>query len=154
MVTTPLENRWRAALAGRTAVISGGSRGIGLAIGCVLGRAGCNVALLAKTDRPHPKLEGTVHTAAAAIEQSGGRALAVVGDVRNEEDVARCVAAAAARFGGVDLVVNNASAIALQPIGELGPPTWAWASPSMRSSARTREPRSRRSAVPARSTTA
>jgi citronellol/citronellal dehydrogenase len=121
MVTTPLENRWRAALAGRTAVISGGSRGIGLAIGCVLGRAGCNVALLAKTDRPHPKLEGTVHTAAAAIEQSGGRALAVVGDVRNEEDVARCVAAAAARFGGVDLVVNNASAIALQPVGELAP---------------------------------
>lgn len=116
-----LEDRWRAALAGRTAIVSGGSRGIGLAIGCALGRAGCNVVLLAKTDRQHPRLDGTVHTAAAAVEQAGGRALAVVGDVRSGEDVARAVDGAAERFGGVDLVVCNASAIALQPLAELEP---------------------------------
>jgi citronellol/citronellal dehydrogenase len=120
-VNTQLEAGWRATLTGRTAVISGGSRGIGLAIGRALGRAGCNVVLLAKTDRPHPKLEGTVHTAAAAIERDGGRALAVVGDVRDAADVDRCVAAADERYGGIDLVINNAGAIALQTIGELPP---------------------------------
>ena len=70
-------------------IISGGSRGIGLAIALRAAADGANVALLAKTDQPHPKLEGTVHTAAAEIEEAGGGALAIVGDVRNEEDVAR-----------------------------------------------------------------
>ena len=108
-------------LAGRTAVISGGSRGIGLAIGVALGRAGCNVALLAKTDTPHPKLPGTVHSAAEQIVEAGGRALAHVGDVRSEEDVERCVARTVERFGGIDMVINNASAIALAPIADLPP---------------------------------
>jgi citronellol/citronellal dehydrogenase len=109
------------ALAGLTAVISGASRGIGLAIGTALGRAGCNVTLLAKTDAPHPTLPGTVHTAAEQVADAGGAALAVVGDVRREEDVERCVEATLARFGAIDLVVNNASAIALAPIRDLPP---------------------------------
>jgi citronellol/citronellal dehydrogenase len=94
-------------------IISGGSRGIGLAIALRAARDGANVALLAKTDQPHPKLEGTVHTAAAEIEEAGGGALAVVGDVRNEEDVTRAVAETVERFGGIDIAVNNASAINL-----------------------------------------
>lgn len=98
-------------LADRTLVVSGGSRGIGLAIGLGAARLGANVVLLAKTSEPHPKLPGTVHTAVAEIEAAGGKGLAVVGDVRNEEDVQRAVDAAVERFGGVDVVVNNASAI-------------------------------------------
>jgi citronellol/citronellal dehydrogenase len=105
----------------RTVVMSGGSRGIGLAIALAVARAGANVALLAKTDEPHPRLPGTVHTAAEEIEAAGGTALPVVGDVRDEEQVARFVAAAAERFGGVDVVVNNASAINLAPIADLEP---------------------------------
>jgi citronellol/citronellal dehydrogenase len=100
-------------LAGRTVVISGGSRGIGLAIGIGAARQGANVVLLAKTDTPHPRLPRTVHTAAAEVEAAGGKALAVVGDVRREEDVQRVVDAAVQRFGGVDVCVNNASAIAV-----------------------------------------
>jgi citronellol/citronellal dehydrogenase len=100
-------------LAGRTLIMSGGSRGIGLAIARRAARDGANVVLLAKTAEPHPKLEGTVHTAAAEIEAAGGRALAVVGDVRNDGDVAGAVAAAVDRFGGIDIVVNNASALDL-----------------------------------------
>jgi citronellol/citronellal dehydrogenase len=103
----------------RTVVISGGSRGIGLAIGLAAARRGANVVLLAKTDTPHPRLPGTVHTAAADVEAAGGKALAVVGDVRREEDVARAVDAAVQRFGGIDVCVNNASAIATQPTAEL-----------------------------------
>ncbi|MBV9515595.1 MAG: NAD(P)-dependent oxidoreductase [Mycobacteriaceae bacterium] len=103
------------ALADRTLVISGGSRGIGLAIGIGAARRGANVVLLAKTDQPHPKLPGTVHTAAAEIEAAGGKAAAVVGDVRNPDDVRRCVEVAVDRFGGVDVCVNNASAIATEP---------------------------------------
>ncbi|OBI89393.1 NAD(P)-dependent oxidoreductase [Mycobacterium sp. 1245805.9] len=102
-------------LADRTVVISGGSRGIGLAIGIAAARQGANVVLLAKTDTPHPRLPGTVHTAAADVEAAGGKALAVVGDVRREEDVQRAVDAAVQRFGGVDVCVNNASAIAVDP---------------------------------------
>ncbi|MET1059552.1 MAG: NAD(P)-dependent oxidoreductase [Nocardioides sp.] len=100
-------------LAGRTMIMSGGSRGIGLAIAKRAARDGANVVLLAKTAEPHPKLEGTVHTAAAEIEEAGGQALAVVGDVRNDGDVADAVAAAVDRFGGIDIVVNNASALDL-----------------------------------------
>lgn len=103
------------ALADRTLVISGASRGIGLAIGLAAAQRGANVVLLAKTDTPHPKLPGTVHTAAAEVEAAGGKALAVVGDVRNEDDVQRAVDAAVQRFGGVDVCVNNASAIATEP---------------------------------------
>jgi citronellol/citronellal dehydrogenase len=101
--------------------MSGGSRGIGLAIAKRAAREGAKVALLAKTDQPHPKLEGTVHTAAAEIEAAGGEALAIVGDVRSDESVADAVAQTVKRFGGIDVVVNNASAINLVPIGDLEP---------------------------------
>lgn len=103
----------------RTILMSGGSRGIGLAIALRAARDGANVVLLAKTGEPHPKLDGTVHTAAAEIEAAGGRALAVVGDVRDDADVARAVEAAVDRFGGIDVVVNNASAIDLSGTREL-----------------------------------
>ena len=98
---------------GRTLFISGGSRGIGLAIALRAARDGANVALVAKTAEPHPKLEGTVYTAAAQIEAAGGHALPVVGDVRDEAQVERAVALAVERFGGIDVCVNNASAINL-----------------------------------------
>jgi citronellol/citronellal dehydrogenase len=93
--------------------MSGGSRGIGLAIALAAARDGANVALLAKTDQPHPKLEGTIHTAAAVIEAAGGRALPLVVDVREEASVAAAIARTAETFGGIDIVVNNASAISL-----------------------------------------
>jgi len=98
-------------LNGRTMVMSGGSRGIGLATALAFARRGGNVALLAKTDRPHPNLPGTLHTAVAAIREAGGGAVGVLGDVRSEEDTATLVKTAVAEFGGVDIVVNNASAI-------------------------------------------
>ena len=100
-------------LAGTTMIMSGGSRGIGLAIALRAARDGANVVLLAKTSEPHPRLEGTVHTAAQEIVAAGGQALAVVGDVRVDDDVARAVDAAVERFGGIDVVVNNASALDL-----------------------------------------
>ncbi|MFF9113736.1 SDR family oxidoreductase [Streptomyces sp. NPDC014805] len=100
-------------LAGRTLLMSGGSRGIGLAIAVAAARRGANVILLAKTDTPHPRLSGTIHTAAAQIEAAGGRALAVVGDVRDESSVQRAVERGVERFGGIDIVVNNASALAV-----------------------------------------
>ena len=99
----------------RTLVVSGGSRGIGLAIALGAAKLGANVVLLAKTAEPHPKLPGTVHTAVAEVEAAGGKGLAVVGDVRKEEDVQRAVDAASNDFGGVDIVVNNASAISTEP---------------------------------------
>ncbi|AQP47014.1 short chain dehydrogenase [Tessaracoccus aquimaris] len=98
-------------LEGRTILMSGGSRGIGLAIALRAARDGANVTLLAKTDTPHPKLEGTIHTAAEQIRAAGGQALAVVGDVRDDADIARAVAATLDAFGGIDIVVNNASVI-------------------------------------------
>jgi citronellol/citronellal dehydrogenase len=97
----------------RTILISGGSRGIGLAIALRAARDGANIVLMAKTGQPHAKLEGTVYTAAEQIEAAGGRALPLVGDVRNDADVAGAVGAAVDRFGGIDVVVNNASAIDL-----------------------------------------
>jgi len=100
-------------LAGRTILMSGGSRGIGLAIAVAAGKAGANVALLSKTDTPHPTLEGTIHTAVEQIIAAGGNAVAVVGDVRVDEDVQRAVDQAVSTFGGIDIVVNNASAINL-----------------------------------------
>lgn len=106
-------------LAGRTLLMSGGSRGIGLAIALRAARDGANIAMLAKTDQPHPKLEGTIHTAAAEIEAAGGKALAVVGDVRDENSVAEAVQKTVDAFGGIDIVVNNASAIDLSPTSDL-----------------------------------
>jgi citronellol/citronellal dehydrogenase len=106
-------------LEGRTVFMSGGSRGIGLAIAEKLAQHGANVALIAKTDQPHPKLEGTIHTAAEAIEKAGGQALPIVGDVRDADAVDAAVAQTVEKFGGVDIVVNNASAITLAPIGDL-----------------------------------
>jgi len=105
--------------ADRTIVVSGGSRGIGLAIALGAARLGANVVLLAKTADPHPKLPGTVHTAVAEVEAAGGKGVAVVGDVRKEEDVARAVDTAVEHFGGVDVVINNASAIATEPTDQL-----------------------------------
>lgn len=106
-------------LADRTVILSGGSRGIGLAIATSAGRCGANIVILAKTDVPDPRLPGTVHTAVEQVESVGGRAVAVVGDVRQEEDVQRAVSTAVERFGGIDIVVNNASAIALAGTEEL-----------------------------------
>jgi citronellol/citronellal dehydrogenase len=100
-------------LAGKTIFVSGASRGIGLAIAVRAARDGANVALIAKTAEPHPKLEGTIFTAAEAIEQAGGKALPIVGDIRDERQVAGAVAQAVERFGGIDVCVNNASAINL-----------------------------------------
>ncbi|MHB0980449.1 MAG: SDR family oxidoreductase [Thermoleophilia bacterium] len=108
-----------AAFTGRVAFISGASRGIGLAIALRLARDGAAVAFIAKTSEPHPALPGTVHTAAAEIEAAGGRALAIVGDVRSDEQVAAAVARTVAEFGGIDIVVNNASAIDLSPTEHL-----------------------------------
>jgi NAD(P)-dependent dehydrogenase (short-subunit alcohol dehydrogenase family) len=103
----------------RTLVVSGGSRGIGLAIALGAAKHGANVVLLAKTAEPHPKLPGTVHTAVADVEAAGGKGVAVVGDVRKEEDVQRAVETAVEHFGGVDIVINNASAIATEPTEQL-----------------------------------
>ncbi|MCU1531746.1 MAG: short chain dehydrogenase [Arthrobacter sp.] len=100
-------------LKGRTILISGGSRGIGLAIATRAARDGANIVLMAKTGQPHAKLEGTVYSAAEQIEAAGGQALPLVGDVRKNGDVAGAVAAAVQRFGGIDIVINNASAIDL-----------------------------------------
>ncbi len=106
-------------LAGRTILMSGGSRGIGLAIALRAAADGANVVMLAKTGEPHPRLAGTVHTAAAEVEAAGGSALAVVGDVRSEDDVHRAVGAAVERFGGIDVVLNNASALDLRPTRDI-----------------------------------
>jgi citronellol/citronellal dehydrogenase len=100
-------------LGGRTLFISGASRGIGLAIALRAARDGANVALIAKTAEPHPKLEGTVYTAAEEIEGAGGQALPIVGDIRDEQQVFAAVEEAVGRFGGIDICVNNASAINL-----------------------------------------
>jgi len=97
----------------KTIFISGASRGIGLAIALRAARDGANIALIAKTAEPHPKLEGTVYTAAEQIEAAGGNALPIVGDIRDEGQVTEAVAQAVARFGGIDVCVNNASAINL-----------------------------------------
>ena len=102
-------------LAGKTLFITGASRGIGLAIALRAARDGANVAIAAKTDAPHPKLPGTIHTAAAEIEAAGGRALPLTVDVRDEEAVKAAIERTAAHFGGLDIVVNNASAIGLTP---------------------------------------
>src|SRR5687767_9212860 len=102
-----------ATLRGKTLFITGASRGIGLAIARRAARDGANVAVVAKTSEPHPKLPGTIHTAAAEIEAEGGRALAISCDIRDESAVAAAVRRTAEHFGGIDILVNNASAIFL-----------------------------------------
>ncbi len=105
--------RGAGSLRDRTVFITGGSRGIGLAIAKRVAADGANVVIAAKTVEPHPKLPGTIHTAAEEIEAAGGRALPVRCDIRSEDEVERAVAAAVERFGGLDVLVNNASAIGL-----------------------------------------
>jgi citronellol/citronellal dehydrogenase len=103
-------------LAGKTLFITGASRGIGLAIALRAARDGANIAIAAKTEKPHPKLAGTIYTAAEEIERAGGKALPLVVDVRDETIVRDALSQTAARFGGIDIVVNNASAIAVTPV--------------------------------------
>jgi citronellol/citronellal dehydrogenase len=100
-------------LKGKTLFITGASRGIGLAIALRAARDGANIAIAAKTAEPHPKLPGTIYTAAREIEEAGGRALPLVCDIRFEEQVLAAVQACAGKFGGIDICVNNASAISL-----------------------------------------
>jgi citronellol/citronellal dehydrogenase len=102
-------------LKGKTLFITGGSRGIGLAIGLRAARDGANIVIAAKTDTPNPKLPGTIHTAAEEIEKAGGKALPLMVDVRDEAAVAGAIEATVKQFGGLDIVVNNASAIQLLP---------------------------------------
>jgi len=106
-------------LSGKTMFISGASRGIGLAIAKRAAADGANIALVAKTAEPHPKLEGTIYTAAKEIEDAGGQALPILGDVRDGDSVESAVAQAVAQFGGIDVCVNNASAINLGSITEV-----------------------------------
>jgi citronellol/citronellal dehydrogenase len=106
-------------LEGRVMFMSGGSRGIGLAIATRVARDGAKVALMAKTAEPHPRLPGTVFTAAQEIEAAGGGALPIVGDIRDAGAVEAAVAQTVERFGGIDLVLNNASAINLAPMRDL-----------------------------------
>ena len=105
-------------LKGKTLFITGASRGIGLAIALAAAREGANVAVAAKTEAPHPKLPGTIHTAASEIEKAGGRALPLVVDVREEAAVKDAIERTVAAFGTLDIVVNNASAIQLTPTPE------------------------------------
>jgi len=103
-------------LAGKVLVMSGGSRGIGLAIALRAARDGAKVAIIAKTEQPHPKLEGTIYTAAEEIRAAGGEALPIAGDVRDEERVLAAVEQVVDHFGGIDICVNNASAIDLSSV--------------------------------------
>ena len=104
-----------ASLKGKTLFISGGSRGIGLAIALRAARDGANVIIAAKTVEPHPKLPGTIYTSAKEIEAAGGKALPIVCDIRDEKQVEAAVAAGVEKFGGIDICINNASAISLTP---------------------------------------
>ena len=103
-----------ATLSGKTLFVTGASRGIGLAIALRGARDGANIAIAAKSSVPNPKLPGTIHTAAAEIEAAGGRALALKCDIREEDEVRAAVAATVDAFGGIDVLVNNASAIWLR----------------------------------------
>jgi citronellol/citronellal dehydrogenase len=102
-------------LAGKTLFITGASRGIGLAIGLRAARDGANVAIAAKTSTPHPRLPGTIHSAADEVRRAGGRALALECDIRFEQQIEAAVARTVDEFGGVDICINNASAISLTP---------------------------------------
>jgi citronellol/citronellal dehydrogenase len=108
-------------LSGKTILMSGGSRGIGLAIALRAAADGANIALVAKTAEPDPRLQGTIHTAAEAIEKAGGQALPIVGDVRDDATIEQAVAETAERFRGIDIVVNNASVLNLSGTTALEP---------------------------------
>lgn len=112
-------NSASASLEGKTIFMSGGSRGVGLAIAVRAAQDGANIAIVAKTDEPHPKLPGTIHTAAEDIREAGGQALPIVGDIRDADSVDEAVQQAVEEFGGIDIVVNNASAINLVGTEEL-----------------------------------
>jgi citronellol/citronellal dehydrogenase len=105
-----------ASLKGKTLFVTGASRGIGLAIAKRAARDGANVVIAAKTSEPNPKLAGTIHSAAKEVEDSGGKALPIACDIRHDEEVQRAVDQTVATFGGIDICVNNASAISLTPI--------------------------------------
>jgi citronellol/citronellal dehydrogenase len=102
-------------LKNKTALITGGSRGIGKAIAARLAKAGCNIAIAAKTTEPHPKLEGTIYTAAKDIETLGVKCLPLQCDIRNEDQIEAAVEETVKTFGGIDILINNASAISLTP---------------------------------------
>jgi citronellol/citronellal dehydrogenase len=108
-------------LEGKTILMSGGSRGIGLAIAVRAARDGANVAVMAKTDEPDPRLPGTIHTAVEEIEAAGGSGLAILGDVRSDDSIAEAVGRTVEAFGGIDICVNNASAINLAKTPDLEP---------------------------------
>jgi len=111
-------------LNGKTIFITGASRGIGLAIAERCARDGANIVIAAKTDQPHPKLAGTIHTAAEAVEAAGGKALPIVCDIRDEASVEAAVAKTVETFGGIDAVVNNASAIFPRPTADTPVKRW------------------------------
>ena len=111
----PVTDQRMTTLKDKTLFISGGSRGIGLSIAKRAARDGANIIIAAKTAEPHPKLPGTIYTAAEEIQEAGGKALPVVCDIRSEEAVEQAVAAGVEKFGGIDICVNNASAISLRP---------------------------------------
>jgi citronellol/citronellal dehydrogenase len=113
--TSGLQETEMSTLKGKTLLISGASRGIGKAIALRAARDGANVAIAAKTAKPHPKLDGTIYSAAKEIEAAGGQALPLITDVRFEESVQAAVAKTVEAFGGIDILVNNASAISLTP---------------------------------------
>ncbi len=104
---------------GKTIFITGGSRGIGKAIGLRLAREGANVVIAAKTTEPHPRLEGTIFSAAEEIEKVGGKSFGVKCDIREEADVVSAINAAVEKFGGIDILINNASAINVSPVSIL-----------------------------------
>ena len=108
-------------LSGKTAFITGASRGIGKAIALRLAREGANIVVAAKSTEENPKLGGTIYSAAAEIEEAGGKALAVQCDIRSEENIQHAVQQGADAFGGIDILVNNASAISLTPVDKTEP---------------------------------
>lgn len=111
--------------ANKVVLLTGGSRGIGKSIAIRLAQAGAHLAIVGKTVDPHPKLEGTIHTAAAEIDQAGpGKVLPIAGDIRSEESIEHIVKTTAGTFGGIDILVNNASAINLSPTEQTEPKRW------------------------------
>lgn len=108
-----------AAFKNKTVIITGGTRGIGHAIGLRLAKEGANIVIMAKTTEPHPKLVGTIYTAAEDMEKAGGKGLAIKCDIRNEEEVIDAVKQTVDTFGGIDILINNASAINLSPTLQL-----------------------------------
>ena len=100
-------------LQGKTIIITGASRGIGREIALTCAKDGANIVIAAKSDQPHPKLEGTIHSVVEEVEAAGGQGLAVKVDVRSEEDIDNLIAKTVEKFGGIDVIINNAGAIAL-----------------------------------------